>query len=83
MITGLIFWIIVGIIAGFIAEKVMKTDMGLLMNLGVGLAGAIIGGFLFNLVGLSDDGGWIWSILVATVGAIVLLWIVAQVRKRT
>jgi uncharacterized membrane protein YeaQ/YmgE (transglycosylase-associated protein family) len=81
---GFIAWIIVGIIAGFIAEKVTKTDMGLLMNLGVGLAGALLGGFLFSLVGLSGpDDGFIWSTIVATIGAILLLWIVAQVRKRT
>ena len=80
---GFLFWIIVGIVAGFIAEKVMKTDMGLLMNLGVGLVGALIGGFLFSLLGLSDDGGFLYSTLVATIGAILLLWIVGMVRKRT
>lgn len=80
MLSGLLFWIIVGIIAGFIAEKVMNRSMGLLGNLAVGLVGALLGGFLFNLIGLGDDGGLIYSIIVATVGALALLWIVNKVR---
>ncbi|MEL6444074.1 MAG: GlsB/YeaQ/YmgE family stress response membrane protein [Bacteroidota bacterium] len=79
---GLLFWIIVGLVAGFIAEKVMKRSMGLLGNLGVGLLGAILGGFVFDLIGIGDDGGLIFSILVATVGAILLLFIVNKVRGR-
>ncbi|WP_412062066.1 GlsB/YeaQ/YmgE family stress response membrane protein [Rubrivirga sp. IMCC45206] len=80
---GFIAWIIVGIVAGWIAEQVMKTNMGILMNLVVGIIGAFIGGFLFSLVGIGEDGGLLWSILVATIGAIVLLWVVGMVRKKT
>ena len=80
MITGLIFWVVVGAVAGWLAEKIMKADMGLGMNIVVGIVGALIGGFLVGLVGLSDDGGLIWSILVATLGAVVLLWVVNKVR---
>lgn len=78
---GLIAWIVIGLLAGFIAEKVMKNDMGLLMNLVLGIVGALVGGFLFGLVGM-DDGGFIWSLIVATVGAIVVLWIVGMLKKR-
>ena len=78
---GLIAWIVIGILAGWIAEQVMKTNMGLLMNFVVGIVGALLGGFLFGLLGMGD-GGFIWSLIVATLGAILLLWIVAQVRKR-
>lgn len=83
MIGGLIFWIIVGAIAGFLAEKIMKADMGLLMNIVVGIVGALIGGFLVGLIGLDDDGGFIWSILVATLGAVVLLWAVNKFKERS
>ena len=79
---GWIFWIVVGIIAGWLAEQIMKTDMGLLMNLAVGIAGAFIGGFIIKyLTPFSDDGGFIWSTLVATLGAVILLWIVNKVRS--
>ena len=77
-----IFWIVVGIIAGWLAEQIMKTDMGLLMNLVVGIIGAFIGGAIIEfLTPFDDDGGFIWSILVATLGAVILLWIVNKVRS--
>lgn len=78
---GWIFWIIVGIIAGWLAEQIMKTDMGILMNLVVGVVGALIGGAIIQyLTPFDDDGGLIWSILVATLGAVILLWVVNKVR---
>ena len=84
MIGGLIFWIIVGAIAGFLAEKIMKADMGLGMNIVVGIVGALIGGFLLGLVGLDDSGeNLIYSIIVATLGAIVLLWAVNKFKERS
>lgn len=70
---SIIFWIIVGGIAGWIAEKITKSDHSLLMNIGVGIAGAIIGGFLFGLIGL-NMGGWIGSIITALAGALILLF---------
>ena len=80
----LLLWILVGVVAGFLAEKVTKTPMGLLMNLLVGLLGAFVGGFLFSLVGADDTGGsLLGSIAVATVGAIVLLLLVNAVRRRS
>ena len=84
MIGGLIFWIIVGAVAGFLAEKIMKADMGIGMNIVVGIVGALIGGFLFGLVGLSGpDDGLIWSIVVATLGAVILLWAVNKFKERS
>lgn len=75
MITGLIFWIVVGAIAGFLAEKIMKADMGLGMNIVVGIVGALVGGFLITqLLGFGDGEGLIESIVVATLGAVILLW---------
>ncbi|MGI9373794.1 MAG: GlsB/YeaQ/YmgE family stress response membrane protein [Hyphomicrobiales bacterium] len=70
---GIIFWIIVGGLAGWLAEKITNSDHTLLMNIGIGIAGALVGGFLFGLFGL-QFGGWIGSTITALVGALVLLY---------
>jgi uncharacterized membrane protein YeaQ/YmgE (transglycosylase-associated protein family) len=73
---GWLAWLIVGAIAGWLASMVMKTNrqQGLIMDIVVGIVGALIGGFLFNLVGASGTTGFnIWSVFVAFVGAVVLL----------
>ena len=79
---GWIFWIVVGAIAGFLAEQIMKADMGLLMNLALGIVGALVGGFIVDLLPFVDsDGGFIWSILVATLGAVIVLWVANKVKE--
>jgi len=78
---GIIGWIIIGIAAGWIAEKVMKRNHGLLTNLIVGVVGAFLGGFIATQLGMGPN-GWIMSLVVATLGAILLLWIVGMVRRR-
>ncbi|ASD26779.1 GlsB/YeaQ/YmgE family stress response membrane protein [Brevundimonas diminuta] len=81
---GFIAWIIIGIVAGWLAEKIMKRDHGLLTNLIVGVVGALIGGFLAgNLLGVDADGNWIVGIIVATIGAVVLLFLLGLVKRRT
>ncbi len=81
---GFIAWIIIGIIAGWLAEKIMKRDHGLLTNLIVGVVGALSGGFLAgNLLGVDADGNWIVGIIVATIGAVVLLFLLGLVKRRT
>ncbi|MBN1920962.1 MAG: GlsB/YeaQ/YmgE family stress response membrane protein [Anaerolineae bacterium] len=73
---GWLAWIIIGAIAGWLASKVMKTSrqQGLLMDIVVGILGALIGGFLFNQLGIAGTTGFnIWSLFVAFVGAVVLL----------
>ncbi len=80
---GIIGWIIIGIVAGWLAEKIMKRNHGLLTNLVVGVVGAIIGGFLASsLLGLDVGGFNITTLLVATIGAVLLLFIVGLVRRR-
>lgn len=80
---GWIAWIIIGIIAGWLAEKIMKRNHGLLTNLIVGIVGALIGGFLANnLFGLDAAGSWIWGIVIATIGAVILLFLLGLVRRR-
>jgi uncharacterized membrane protein YeaQ/YmgE (transglycosylase-associated protein family) len=77
-----LWFLIVGLVAGWLAGKLMKgRGFGLVGNLIVGVIGAILGGWLFNLLGASSGGGLLGSILVATVGAVVLLLIV-RVFKR-
>lgn len=81
---GILGTLIIGIVAGWIAEQVMKANMGLLMNLVVGVVGAFVGNLLFSLLGASGTTGFsIWSLVVATIGAIVLLWIVNMVKRKT
>jgi len=71
---GLLYWIIVGLIAGFLAGKVMKGGgYGVLMDIILGMLGAIVGGWLFGLLGISAGGGLIGGILVAFVGAVFLI----------
>lgn len=79
---GIIGWIIVGIIAGWIAEKIMGRDDSLIMNLIIGLVGAFVGGGILKLLNIGGSNGWILSIVTAVVGAVVLLWIVGLIRGR-
>lgn len=74
MLGALIFWIIVGLIAGALAKFVMPGDDpgGFIITIILGIAGAIVGGFLASLIGIGG-GGFIWTTLIATIGAIILL----------
>jgi uncharacterized membrane protein YeaQ/YmgE (transglycosylase-associated protein family) len=77
-----IFWsIVIGIAAGFIAEKALKRKHGLLTNLVVGLVGALLGGFIAALLGFGYR-GLVPSLIVSTLGAILLLLIVDKLRGR-
>lgn len=76
---GLIAWIIIGLIAGWLTGKLMKgSGYGFLMDMVVGLVGALIGGFISARLGFGGVGehGLIVSILIAVVGAVILTWIV-------
>ncbi len=80
---GILSWIIIGGLAGWIASMVMNTDksMGMLANIVVGIIGGLIGGFLVSLFGGSGMTGFnIWSLVVAVLGSIILLGIVKAVR---
>jgi uncharacterized membrane protein YeaQ/YmgE (transglycosylase-associated protein family) len=74
MLGALIFWIIVGLIAGALAKFIMPGDDpgGFIITILLGVAGAIVGGFLASLIGIGG-GGTIWTIIIATIGAIILL----------
>jgi len=82
---GLFAWIIIGAIAGWLASIVMKTNrqQGLVMDIVVGIAGAFIGGFLFNQFGAAGATGFnIWSLFVAFTGAVVLLAVIRLLTGR-
>ena len=69
----IIWWIIVGLIAGFLTGKLMKgSGYGTLGDIIIGIVGAIIGGYIMRAVGFTGQGGMIYTILVAIVGAVIL-----------
>ena len=74
---GIISWIILGLIAGFIGSKIVESEgQGFWLNIFLGIIGALVGGFLFDLFGASGVTGLnIYSMIVAIVGSIVVLLI--------
>jgi len=79
---GLIAWIIIGGLAGWIGSKIMKTDaqQGIFLNIVVGVIGGLIGGFLLRVFGVDVEGaGWIFSFLTCLLGAVILLFLVKAV----
>lgn len=69
----IIWWIIVGLIAGFITGKLMKgSGYGAIGDIVIGIVGAIIGGFIMRALGYTGQGGMIYTIIVAIVGAVLL-----------
>jgi uncharacterized membrane protein YeaQ/YmgE (transglycosylase-associated protein family) len=82
---GILAWIVVGLIAGALAKLIMPGDDpgGIIVTIIIGIVGAFIGGFVVNLFGGAGVSGFnIWSILVATLGAIILLAIYRLVAPR-
>ncbi len=72
---SILAWIVLGLIAGFIGSKLVnKTGEGALLDIVLGIVGAVIGGFLFNTFGMPGVTGLnIWSLVVAVVGAVIFL----------
>lgn len=81
---GILAWLVVGLVAGFLAGRVMKGGgYGLVGDLIMGVVGAFVGGFLANLLGLSGSMGIIGSIIVAFIGACVFIAIVRALPGRS
>ncbi|WIM12302.1 GlsB/YeaQ/YmgE family stress response membrane protein [Enhydrobacter sp.] len=80
---SILAWIILGLIAGFIASRVVNHHgAGLVLDLVIGIVGAVIGGWIMTALGGAGITGFnLWSLLVAIVGAIILLVIVHAVRR--
>jgi uncharacterized membrane protein YeaQ/YmgE (transglycosylase-associated protein family) len=72
---SILAWIILGLIAGFLGSKLVnKTGEGVLMDIALGIVGAVVGGWLFNRFGAVGTTGLnLWSLVVATIGAVVVL----------
>jgi len=79
---GLIAWIVIGAIAGWLAGVVVKGGgFGLIVDIIVGIAGAFIGGWLAGVLGIATGGGWIVSIITAVIGAVILLFIIRLIKR--
>jgi uncharacterized membrane protein YeaQ/YmgE (transglycosylase-associated protein family) len=72
--VGFFGMLIIGLIAGYIAEKATSSDHGLFTNLLVGIAGSFVGGTLAGLLNI-EFYGWLGNLIVASIGAILLIWI--------
>ena len=81
---SIIAWLILGLIAGFIASKIsIGSGQGLVLDIVLGIVGAFVGGFLFSFVGAAPVTGLnIYSMIVAVIGAIVVLWLYGMVAGR-
>ncbi len=73
---SILSWIILGVIAGFIGSKIVnKSGQGLVLDIVLGIVGAIVGGLIFSAFGASGVTGLnIYSLIVAVIGAVVVLW---------
>ncbi len=84
MLTAILFWLIVGLIAGFLASVVMRGGgYGIVGDIVVGIVGALIGGFLASLIGIQTGGGLVVSIIIAFIGACILIAILRVVSRGT
>ena len=80
---GLIAWIVVGGVAGWLASMVIPSGLGLIGDIFIGIVGGFVGGFLFNAIGQVGMNGFsIWSVFVAFIGSVVLLYVIRLVNGR-
>ena len=81
---SIIAWLVLGLIAGFIASKISSgSGQGLVLDIVLGIVGAFVGGFLFSAIGATPVTGFnIWSLIVAIIGAVVVLWLYRLVAGR-
>ncbi len=82
---GIIAWLILGLVAGFIGSKIVnKSGEGLLLDIVLGVVGAVVGGYIFSFFGHSGVTGLnLYSLLVAVIGSIVVLVLYHMVVRRT
>lgn len=81
--VGVVGYIIIGALAGWIAGKIVKgAGSGILVNIVIGIVGALIGGFLLSFAFDTASGGWWFTFFTAILGSVILLWIVSLVQRR-
>lgn len=79
---GFIEWILVGLVAGWLAGKVMSGGgYGVIVDIVLGILGGLLGGWIFGQLGIWPGGGVIGSIIVAFLGAVLLVWITRLIKK--
>jgi uncharacterized membrane protein YeaQ/YmgE (transglycosylase-associated protein family) len=79
---GLLYWIVIGLIAGWLAGVVMKGGgYGIVVDIVLGMLGAIVGGWIFSTLGIGAGGGLLGSIVVAFIGAVVLVAITRALKR--
>jgi uncharacterized membrane protein YeaQ/YmgE (transglycosylase-associated protein family) len=80
---SILAWIVLGLVAGFIGSKLVnKTGEGLILDIGLGIVGAIVGGWLFSVFGMSGVTGLnLYSLVVAVIGAVVFLLVYHAIRR--
>jgi uncharacterized membrane protein YeaQ/YmgE (transglycosylase-associated protein family) len=78
---GVIAWIVVGLIAGWLAHVILGGRGGIFVNLAVGLVGAIVGGWLFEALRVMPAPGFAGELITATIGAVVFLFIWRAIRR--
>ena len=81
--VGWIAAIIVGGLAGWLAEQFMKSQMGLVMNIVLGIIGAAVASWLFGMLGLSLGGGWVGYLIAGFIGACILIFAARAIRGAT
>ena len=78
---GLIWWLVVGLIAGWAAGKIMKGGgYGVIADILLGIVGGFLGGWIAGQLGFARS-GMVWSILIAILGAVILIWITRLIKK--
>ena len=80
-IIGWLIWIAIGLVAGYIADRIMGVDNTLVMNLIVGVVGAVLGGWLASMLGITVGWGLLGTLIIAIIGAVILLFILRLVRS--
>ena len=82
MVEGIILWLIIGAVAGWLAGKIVEgAGFGLIVDIIVGVVGAFIGGWLAGALGIDIGGGLIGSLIVAVIGAVVLLLVLRFIKR--
>ena len=72
----MIWWICVGLVAGWATGKILKgSGYGALADIVIGILGALVGGFVMRAIGFAGSGGFLYTVFVAVLGAMILVWL--------
>lgn len=82
-VWALVVWLVIGGLAGFVAQKVMggRSPFGVVGDIGLGILGALLGGYGLALLGIGGNGGYIATFIVALIGALAIIWLVRKIKS--